>query len=122
LGGEVRRPKMLLCYDYWNGIIDEEENIIFATKPKLFSIETFNLLKIIQSMKIADVEIINTNVKTTILEHEFEVQNTKKKIDGNRYEPKIVLEDKVYSKMYYCHQLGNVAVDETLIKIKAQEL
>jgi hypothetical protein len=22
LGGEVRRPKMLLCYDYQNGIID----------------------------------------------------------------------------------------------------
>ncbi len=23
LGGEVRRPKMLLCYDHQNGIIDE---------------------------------------------------------------------------------------------------
>jgi hypothetical protein len=33
LGGEVRRPKELLCYDYQNGIIDEEEDIIFATKP-----------------------------------------------------------------------------------------
>jgi hypothetical protein len=32
LGGEVRRPKMLLCYDYHNGITDEED-IIFATKP-----------------------------------------------------------------------------------------
>jgi len=31
LEGEVRRPKMLLCYDYQNGIIDEEENIMFAT-------------------------------------------------------------------------------------------
>jgi hypothetical protein len=33
LGGEVRRPKMLLCYDYQNDIIDEEEYFIFATKP-----------------------------------------------------------------------------------------
>jgi hypothetical protein len=31
LGCEVRRPKVLLCYDYQNGIIDEEEDIIFAT-------------------------------------------------------------------------------------------
>jgi hypothetical protein len=35
LGSEVRRPKMFMCYDYQNGIIDEEEDIIFATKPKL---------------------------------------------------------------------------------------
>jgi hypothetical protein len=33
LGGEVRRPKMLLCYDYQNGIIDEKENIIFVIEP-----------------------------------------------------------------------------------------
>ncbi len=31
LGGEVRRPKMLLCYNYQNGITYEEEDIIFAT-------------------------------------------------------------------------------------------
>jgi hypothetical protein len=31
LGSEVSRPKMLLCYDYQNGIIDEED-IIFATE------------------------------------------------------------------------------------------
>jgi hypothetical protein len=37
LGGEVRRPKMLLCYDYQNGITNEEKDIIFAIEPKLFS-------------------------------------------------------------------------------------
>jgi hypothetical protein len=47
LGGEIRRPKVLLCYDYQNGIIDDEEDIIFATKPELFSIGTINLPKII---------------------------------------------------------------------------
>jgi hypothetical protein len=31
LGGEVQRLEVLLCYDYHNGIIDEEEGIIFAT-------------------------------------------------------------------------------------------
>jgi hypothetical protein len=33
LGSEVRRPEVLLCYDYQNGIINEEEDIIFVTKP-----------------------------------------------------------------------------------------
>jgi hypothetical protein len=38
LGGEIGRLEMLLCYNYQNGITDEKEDIIFATKPKLFSI------------------------------------------------------------------------------------
>jgi len=62
LGGEVRRPEVLLCYDYHNGIIDEREDIIFAIKPKLFSMGTINLLEIIQSMKTTNVEIMDTNV------------------------------------------------------------
>jgi hypothetical protein len=33
LGAKEKWPKMLLCYDYHNGIIDEKEDIIFATKP-----------------------------------------------------------------------------------------
>ncbi len=47
LGGEVRRPKMLLCYDYQNGIIDEEENIMFTIELELFLIGIINLPKII---------------------------------------------------------------------------
>ncbi len=47
LGGEIRRPKVLLCYDHQNGIIDEKEDIIFATNPKLFSIGTISLLETI---------------------------------------------------------------------------
>jgi len=31
LRGEVRKLKVLLCYSYHNGIIDKEEDIIFAT-------------------------------------------------------------------------------------------
>jgi hypothetical protein len=33
LGNEVRRLEVLLCYDYQNGIIDEEEDNIFVVKP-----------------------------------------------------------------------------------------
>jgi len=31
LGGEVRKVELLLCYNYQNGITNEEKNIIFAT-------------------------------------------------------------------------------------------
>jgi hypothetical protein len=42
LGGEIRRQEVLLCYDYQNGITYEEEDIIFAIEPELFSIGTIN--------------------------------------------------------------------------------
>jgi len=68
LGSEVKRPKMLLCYNYQNGIINEEEYIIFATEPKLFSIRTISLIETIQFMKTTNVGFMNTNVKTNSLE------------------------------------------------------
>jgi hypothetical protein len=43
LGGEVKKPKVLLCYNYQNGIIDEKEDIIFVEEPNLFSIRTIGL-------------------------------------------------------------------------------
>jgi hypothetical protein len=33
LGNEVRKLEVLLCYDYYNGITNEEEDIIFVIKP-----------------------------------------------------------------------------------------
>jgi hypothetical protein len=59
---------VLLCYDYRNGITDEEEDIIFAIELELFSIGTISLPETIHSMKTTDVEIMDTNMKTTILE------------------------------------------------------
>ncbi len=65
MGGEVRRPKMLLCYDYQNGITDEEKDIIFATQPNLFSIRTINLLDTIQFMKTTNVEVMDVNMNSS---------------------------------------------------------
>jgi hypothetical protein len=96
LGSEVKKPKVLLCHIYQNGIIDEEKIIIFVTESKLFSIGTISLLETIQSMKNIDVGIMDTNVKTSISEHGFEIHNTYKKIHGNRYGLEVTLEDKVY--------------------------
>ncbi len=113
---------MLLCYNYQNGITDEEEDIIFATKPKLFSIGIINLPETIQFVKTTNVEIMATNVQTSISEQVFRVHSTGKKLTSKRYEPKVALKDKVYLEMYYNHQPRNVTVDETPTKIKAQKL
>ncbi len=40
----------------------------------------------------------------------------------NRYEPKVILKDKIYPKTYYKHQACNVQINKTLTKVKAQEL
>jgi len=70
---EARKPELLLCYDYHNGITDEEEDIIFVIEPKLFSIGIINLLDTIQFVKITYVGIMDIDVNTSISKQEFEV-------------------------------------------------
>jgi len=57
---------VLLCYNYKNDIIDEEEDIIFVTKLELFFIWIFSLPETIQSMKTTYVGIMDIDVKTSI--------------------------------------------------------
>ncbi len=64
----------------------------------MFSIGTFCSLETIQSMKTTNVEIMDIDVNTSILEQGFGLQNTQKKIPSNRYELEVALEDKVYPK------------------------
>jgi hypothetical protein len=33
LGSDIRKLEVLLCYDFYNGITDEEEDITFAIEP-----------------------------------------------------------------------------------------
>ncbi len=122
MGSEVRRLEVLLCYNYQNGVTNEKKDIIFVIELKLFSIGIISLLETIQSMKTIDVGIMDIDVKTSILEWGSEVQNIENKILGNKYEPKVIMEDKVYLETYYRHQPGNVIVDETLANIKARGL
>jgi hypothetical protein len=44
LGSCVKQLEVLLCYDFWNGITNEEEDVIFEFKPKLLSIGTISYL------------------------------------------------------------------------------
>jgi hypothetical protein len=68
LGCEVKKLKVLLCYDYQNGITNEKEDMIFATKIKLLSTWTINLPNTIQFMKTIDVKVMDANVNTSNLE------------------------------------------------------
>ncbi len=98
MGGEVKRSKVLLCYDYQNGIIDEKEDIIFVEEPDLFSIGTISLPETIQYVKTTYVEIMDTNLNISNSKLKSREHSVEKKIIGNRYEPKVALKDKVYPK------------------------
>jgi hypothetical protein len=40
LGTPTKHPEVLVCYDFHSRIYDEEEDLVFVTKPRLFSIGT----------------------------------------------------------------------------------
>jgi hypothetical protein len=42
---KTRRPQVLVCYDLLKGLTYENEDMIFETKPKLFSIGILSQLK-----------------------------------------------------------------------------
>jgi hypothetical protein len=44
LRAKTRRPQVLVYYDLLEGIIYEEEDLNFETKPKLFLISTITIL------------------------------------------------------------------------------
>jgi hypothetical protein len=54
-------------------------------------------------MKTTNAEVIDVSLNTSNLELKLRVYIIELKTIGNIYEPKIVLEDKVYPKMYYNH-------------------
>jgi hypothetical protein len=54
LGTNLKRPKVLLCFDYQNGITNEEY-LMFISEPELFSIGTISL-----PLKPINLVVINT--------------------------------------------------------------
>jgi hypothetical protein len=54
LGGQTKRPKVLMCYDFHFGICDEEEDMMFVTKLNLFSIGTIVVLTQIEPVSNLD--------------------------------------------------------------------
>ncbi len=69
---------------------------------------TISLSKTIQYVKTIDVEIMDIDVKTNISEQGSEVRSIEKKILGTKYDPEVVMEDKVYPETYYKHKLRSL--------------
>jgi hypothetical protein len=89
---------MLLCYDYQNGITNEED-IIFATQPKLFSIGTISLPDTFQFVRT----IKSSHKNTEINNHNTKLSNKKSiLIEGktiNRYELVVAIDKKCIQKV-----------------------
>ncbi len=62
MGTKVKIPKVL-CYNYQNGITDEEEDIIFVIKLKLFSICTISLPNTFQFIRTSKSNHKNIKAK-----------------------------------------------------------
>ncbi len=66
LGAITKRPKVLVCYDFHSRIFDKEEDLMFTTKPRLFSIRTIVVLTLVWSYQ--PIKLI-TSTGFTLVEH-----------------------------------------------------
>jgi hypothetical protein len=62
LGAQTKRPKVLVCYDFHSTILDEKEDVMFATKLDLFSIRT---IEVSTHTKLVSKPIHTPNLNTT---------------------------------------------------------
>jgi hypothetical protein len=66
LGIETKRPQVLVCYDLLEGLTDEEEDLIFGTKPELFSIGTITILD-------ETISLLKTGMLKVIINRKFDL-------------------------------------------------
>jgi len=65
LGNDTKHPKIIVCYDFQLRITNDEEDIMFMAKLKLFSIGTIVQLKELVMLFIIDSIIgIGTNMES----------------------------------------------------------
>jgi len=123
LGVETKRPQILVCYDMMEGLIDEEEDLIFETELELFSIGTITISDETISLLSVGVTKIKINGESEPKERISDKKTTEvmaltTKITKFNVKPKTSMEDKVYLKIYYHHNQANIEVDETPTKFK----
>ncbi len=65
LGTSLKRPQVLLCFDYQNDITNEEKDLMFTNEPELISISTINFpLKTMEIVVVNKIQIERT-IETT---------------------------------------------------------
>jgi hypothetical protein len=118
LGVETKRPQVLVCYDFMEGLIDEEENMIFEIELELFSIGTITI-----SDEIVSLLSVESKLKQRISNKKaIELMASIRKTIEFNVRQEISLEDKVYKETYYHHSQVDIEMDETPIKIQVQNL
>jgi hypothetical protein len=96
LGTNLKRLKVLLCFDYQNDIIDEEKDLMFASEPKLFLIGIISLPLIF--LEIVVINIIEHEKTTKIIDSIVELSCKLKCSVETTFDKKleVSLKDKVY--------------------------
>jgi len=76
LGTLTKHAKVLVCYDFHSRIYDEKKDLMFVTKPRLFSIRTivvptlvwlYQLVKLIPSASLNLIEQVYVHVEPIIV-------------------------------------------------------
>jgi len=67
LGAKTRRPQVFTCYDLLEGLTNEKEDLVFETKPKLFSISTIIILD-------ETISLLNVGVSKIRINGKFELK------------------------------------------------
>jgi hypothetical protein len=116
----MKRPKVLLCFDYENGITYEEKDLIFVSELELFSIGTISLpLEILETI-VANIIQPKITIKITYFKVQLHCnfKGSAKIVFDKKL--KVNLKNKVYPETYYHHMLGQVQIDKTLAKVQVQ--
>jgi hypothetical protein len=106
LGAKTKKPQVLICYDLMEGLIDEEEDLIFETKLELFSFGTIILLEEMVSFfnvglsKIRTIEEFDPKGRTSY-QTVVELEPLTIKSEDVCVRLEVSLEDKVYVEPYY---------------------
>jgi hypothetical protein len=98
------------------GLINEDENLIFETKPKLFSIGIITISYEIVSLLNTKGSEVRVNGKCDLEQQALDQGTTKMVISTTNtikfhVKPKNSLEDKVYPKTYYHHNQVHSLLD-----------
>jgi hypothetical protein len=113
----------LVCFDLLERLIDEEEKLIFKTKPKLFSISiitTLNETISLMSIGMSEVKFNGEFDPKQETSHQGAIEMVILTTNTTKFHVRleISLEDKVYPKTCYHHSQVDIEVDEIVAKIQ----
>lgn len=64
LDGNIKRPEILLCYDFMNVITDKEEEVLLQAKLDMFTIGTITLLELEMGISVLTIKLLGVDFGT----------------------------------------------------------